>query len=882
MLGGQRAKSSDDHHRRGRRPNNVRTTLAHPATYISRMFSVVGSAIRFAIEAVASPSSSIGAKLVRVMVLTSGAALILASVTLITIDFFTTRDHMIRDLKTLSQVVIDNSAASLMFDNPTAARETLNALRVQPDIQIACLYSVDWALFAEYSAPQGTKERCSQTAPALGERSEDGIYTLTQAVVFDGEREGYFLVRLKLSELGSQFVASSLAVGLVALACLLIAFILAAVFQRRLTAPLLELVGLAKTVTLNNDYTVRATLQSDDEIGELMNAFNGMLTTVQSGSQALQEANSATELKNAELQKEMENRVSAEHERDHAIEGMSEGFALWSSDDCLVMCNSVFQEMFADVSDTLFEGTHFREFLRAAVNRDLYDTDGLSAEEFIELELKRHRNARKPFERCLGEDRWLRISKRRTETGGVVGIYTDVSEKRKTDNTIRELALSDPLTGLANRNRFHTNLAREVDVARKEDSKVALLIIDLDRFKPVNDEYGHATGDQILRLVAERLIHVTRSADTVARLGGDEFAIIMPDLDHDATAVELAHRVIDNVSRSFEVDGFAVRIGVSVGISVFPELATDVDELIRTADLAMYQAKAEGRETFRIYDEELHASLRAQTRIEEELRRAIDANELTLFYQPQLSLDHGRLIGVEALVRWRHPELGLLLPDKFMRVAETSGLILRIDEWVLREACRQNKRWQAAGLPAFPIAVNVSAHQFKSDNLVAVVADVLEETEIDPDCLEIEITEHMVMDDVEEATRRLSRLHDLGVRLAVDDFGTGYSSLSYLKKFPVWRLKIDRTFVRDIAVDTDDAAIVDAIIRLGRSLRLKVLAEGVETAEQVAALQRLGCKEAQGYLYSKPIPADALAEWVANHLIMRHRDEMREAVETLS
>ena len=769
-----------------------------------------------------------------------------------------------------------------MFDNPSAARETLNALRVQPDIQVACLYTSDRALFAEYAAPHIAGAQCSNTMSALGETFDDGFYTLAEQVEFDGELEGYFLIRLKLSALASHFIASSLAVGLVALACLLIAFILAAILQRKLTAPLLHLVDLAKTVTQRKDYTVRAEQRSDDEIGELIGAFNGMLTAVEAGNTALKEAGEATILKNAELQREMDYRRTAERERDHAIEGMSEGFALWGADDRLIMCNSVYRNMFAEASDSLFDGVHFRTFLKAALTGGLYDTGGLSVEEFIQSELERHHNPTKPFERCLGEDRWVRISKRKTETGGVVGIYTDVSEKRKAENTIRKLALSDPLTGVANRNRFQSNLAGELSEARRRGSKVALLLIDLDRFKPVNDEHGHAVGDKLLQLVAKRLINVTRGGDTVARLGGDEFAIICPNIDRDSMARELAQRIIDSVSGSFDVGGYPVRISASVGFSVFPEHATDVDDLIQTADVAMYQAKNEGSGTFRIYDEELHESLRAHTKLEEELQHAIDANELTLFYQPQLSLDNQSLIGVEALVRWRHPEHGLLAPDQFIRVAETSGLILGIDEWVLREACRQNKRWQAAGLPKFPIAVNVSAHQFKSDNLAKVVATVLEQTKIDPDCLEIEITEHMVMDDVDEASRRLSRLHNLGIRLAVDDFGTGYSSLSYLKKFPVSRLKIDRTFVRDIAVDADDAAIVDAVIRLGRSLRLKVLAEGVEHADQVAALRQLGCKEAQGFLYSKPLPADALAEWVGDHLIARHRTATPELEAALS
>jgi diguanylate cyclase (GGDEF)-like protein len=511
----------------------------------------------------------------------------------------------------------------------------------------------------------------------------------------------------------------------------------------------------------------------------------------------------------------------------------------------------------------LVPGVHFEDFLRAALERGVYDPGDQPVDEFIRERLEEHRNPEGAYERRVGDERWMRISKHRTESGGVVGIWTDITESKRAEETIRDLALNDPLTGLANRNGFHECLTDAIAAARHLDTRVALLFLDLDRFKRVNDETGHPGGDKLLKQAARRFTMLARETDTVARLGGDEFAIIMTGTASADTSSLLAKRIIDSLAQPFSVYGREVTSGTSIGISIYPDDDTEIDGLIRKADMALYQAKYLGRGTFQLYDEEMHSAVRRGRAIETELRTALARNEFVLHYQPQLDITGAKTTGAEALIRWQHPERGLLSPAEFIDVAETSGLIVEIGKWVLGEACAQSSRWSAAGLPALRIAVNISARQFKSDDLVETVRDVLDETGIEPSLLELEITESMVMHDVEQTTERLSQLTELGLEISIDDFGTGYSSLAYLKQFPVQRLKIDQSFVAKLDVESDDAAIVEAIIRLGHSLRLKVTAEGVETGQQLAMLRELGCNDVQGYFFSKPVTAVEFYDWMS-------------------
>ena len=441
-------------------------------------------------------------------------------------------------------------------------------------------------------------------------------------------------------------------------------------------------------------------------------------------------------------------------------------------------------------------------------------------------------------------------------------VVRDITERKKVDETIRRLALSDSLTGLANRNLFQRRLDDSIQVARRRGQLVAVMFLDLDKFKSINDTLGHPMGDKLLKVVGDRLGECCRAVDTVARLGGDEFAIILADVKDSEYVGIPAGRILRALADPIVVDGNEMITSTSIGISLYPQDATDPEELIRKADLALYEAKATGRGRFRLYDHKLEAQAHAQRILDHDLRLALVRDEFELHYQPQLDIRTGCIVGTEALIRWYHPERKLMSPAEFIPAAEVNGLIVPIGAWVIETACRQNKKWQDEGLPPVRIAVNISPRQFQSDDLVDTVRAALEESGLDPWWLELEITEGMVMDHADIVVGKLRQLRELGVELAIDDFGTGFSSLSYLKRFPVQRLKVDQSFVRDLINDPDDAAIAEAIIRMGHGLNLGVIAEGVETQEHVAWLLEQGCEQAQGYHFSLPLPADELSKWM--------------------
>jgi|APIni6443716594_1056825.scaffolds.fasta_scaffold03474_3 diguanylate cyclase (GGDEF)-like protein/PAS domain S-box-containing protein len=445
-----------------------------------------------------------------------------------------------------------------------------------------------------------------------------------------------------------------------------------------------------------------------------------------------------------------------------------------------------------------------------------------------------------------------------------VGTVQDVSEQKQAEQRVRELADFDPLTGLPNRRLLRDRCTQLLAAAERDGTEMALVFIDLDHFKRVNDSLGHSVGDDLLCAVAQRLSGTVRKVDTLARLGGDEFIIALPG-GHASAAADVASRLLDVCAAPFLVAGHELTVTPSLGISLYPVDGTDFEVLLRNADAAMYKAKEAGRNAFRFYSSEMNVATLKHLLMESGLRRGLGAHEFVLHYQPLVQVESGAIVGVEALIRWQNPELGLIGPDQFIHVAEDIGLIIPIGEWVLREACRQVRAWQDSGLPPLMVAVNVSPVQFRQAGFVETVAGVLASTELEARFLELELTERTVMHDAEQTLGTLRTLNRMGVELALDDFGTGYSSLAYLKRFPVGKLKIDRSFVRDLEGNSDDRAIASTILSMGHSLRLKVLAEGVETAEQYAILRDMGCELVQGYHFSRPLPADQFVAFLKQH-----------------
>ncbi len=434
------------------------------------------------------------------------------------------------------------------------------------------------------------------------------------------------------------------------------------------------------------------------------------------------------------------------------------------------------------------------------------------------------------------------------------GLEAQIEERRRADERVVYMAHHDALTGLPNRALLADRVGQAIARAHRSGGKLALLFLDLDRFKNVNDSLGHAVGDQLLTAVAARLTASRREVDTVARLGGDEFIISLPDIGGAAEAASVASRILADLAKPFTVAGHELHADASIGIVLYPGDGDTAEMLVRNADTAMYHAKESGRANYQFFGAQMTERVRRRLTTETNLRGALERGEFTLHYQPLVDLPSAGIIGAEALVRWPQPDRRLVSPSEFIPVAEDTGLIVALGEWVLREACTRAQAWQTQH-PGLRIAVNLSARQFRQRNLVEMIERVLNETRLAPGLLELELTEGMLMHHVQETVTILARLDEIGVRLAIDDFGTGYSSLSYLKRFPIHALKIDRSFVRDIGTDPNDAAIVTAIVAMARSLGLDVTAEGVETHEQAAFLRSLACDLAQGFYFGRPMPA---------------------------
>jgi diguanylate cyclase (GGDEF)-like protein len=445
-------------------------------------------------------------------------------------------------------------------------------------------------------------------------------------------------------------------------------------------------------------------------------------------------------------------------------------------------------------------------------------------------------------------------------------LAAEMEERKAAEKQVQFLAYYDPLTGLPNRTLLRDRMTIALASARRRGERVALLFLDLDNFKNINDSLGHTAGDFLLTEVAKRLKKWTREQDTVARLGGDEFIVVLTGVKESADVSITAERIVNEIAKGFVIRESQLTVTCSLGISLFPDHGSDVDALVKNADVAMYSAKENGRNGLQFFTQKMNAQVLEKSTLENRLRRAVENQELFLVYQPQVDFSTGAIVGVEALLRWQHPELGLVAPDRFIPVAENTGLIIPIGEWVMRTACAQACQWQKAGLPALTVAVNVSPVQFRQNTFPQLVKRVLCETGLSPQYLDLELTEGLIISSPEVVLSAFQELKDMGVKLSIDDFGTGYSNLGYLRRFPVHKLKIDRSFVRDLVSDPDDASITSTIISMARNLDLKVIAEGVENEGQMTFLRAHHCDEFQGFYFSKPL--------LANDFATRFRSEL--------
>ena len=459
---------------------------------------------------------------------------------------------------------------------------------------------------------------------------------------------------------------------------------------------------------------------------------------------------------------------------------------------------------------------------------------------------------------CNGTQKWALVNVRaaRNAAGDIIlheGTVEDITERKLAQQQVNYLAYYDALTGLPNRMLLQDRLSNALAAAGRVGGRAAVLFLDLDRFKIINDSLGHSFGDMLLQHVAKRLKNDIREEDTVSRVGGDEFLIVLASIENADEVHGIATRIVNSLTGEFNIQDRKLNVSCSLGISIFPEHGRDAETLIKNADAAMYCAKERGSNTLCFFTDEMNANVMERLTLENNLRTAIEKQELFLVYQPQVHIASGRIIGMEALLRWQSPELGLVMPDRFIRIAENCGLMTAIGEWVLRTSCIQVKQWQNEGLSVVPVAVNVSAVQFRQEGFRDLIKQVLSETGLDPALLELELTESVLLSNADVVFKVLQDLKEMGVKLAIDDFGTGYSSLSYLRQFPVSKIKIDRSFIRDVAVNADDASIATAIISMSKGLNLKVIAEGVDDIAQLSFLQQHDCDEYQGYYFARPL-----------------------------
>lgn len=615
-----------------------------------------------------------------------------------------------------------------------------------------------------------------------------------------------------------------------------------AVMARRIVKPLSRIAAAADNVAAGDLQYDASPDEGDGEVAHLSAAIHAMVNNL------TWEIN---ERKKAEVQLRLSATVFANN---------SEAIVITNAQNCIVRVNDAFMRISGYTEEEVL-GKNPRMFASGKMTVDFYknmwghflEHDGWSGEIW---------NKRKNGE-VFPE--WLILSLVRDEEGKIVNhiaIYSDITERKREEDRIQFLASHDVLTNLPNRSLLSDRLAQALAFAERNQNKVGVMFIDLDHFKNINDSLGHDVGDALLKQVSERISQCLRRTDTIARLGGDEFVAVLPEIASENEVAYVAEKILESFAGKFVVDGHQLSVTPSVGMSIYPEDGVDVTTLLRNADMAMYRAKDVGRNTLQFYRAEMTQSINERLQLEMALRQSISNKELYLVYQPQINIASGDMVGMEALLRWQHPVLGSVSPVRFIPVAEESGLILEMGEWVLREVCLQGRIWQAQGYKLVPIAVNVSGVQFKRGNIVERVRAILNETKYAPALIELEITESVLMDLGDSSLEVMSELKALGVHLALDDFGTGYSSLSRLKTFPLDYLKIDQSFVRDISTDPDDAAIVRAVLSMSHEMGISVIAEGVETKEQLAFLTELQCKEYQGYLFSRPVLPDAIEQYL--------------------
>jgi len=786
---------------------------------------------------------SIRLSLTLLILTASVLAVILASVGFAIYDSHSYRVSAVRELTALADTLGANTAASLVFNDQDTANTMLGALATEPHLLAARLYDTQGQVFAEYRSPNAPRSLVFPVWHNDGSFFDHEALVLFRGVQMNGERAGSIALVFDLSESRSRHLQYSKIALLVILLSVLATLIIASRMANSIGSPLVQLSVIARRISTEKDYSIRAEIPCGGETGILVDSFNEMLTQIESSEQALNDA-----LKDLQ---ESEERYAL------AAQGANDGLWDWNLVTGEIYFSPRWNHMLGyeenehwSTPEEWFNQVHPDDRQRV---RD--EVKAHCANKTAEL-VSEYRMQHKSGGYIWTLSRGIAIRDASGAAIRIAGSQTDITEGKT----------ADPLTRLPNRLYFMDRLESAIETARLQQTQFVVLFVDLDRFKMVNDSLGHAAGDELLIDVARRLRSATRQSarhgssvqSVVARIGGDEFALLLSHIQDEKDAANIATRILDRLAEPFLIEGRSMFISASIGIADGTTGQTPED-LLNNADTAMYRAKTNGKARFEFFNDRMREQAISRFETETSLRRAIDDHQFVLYYQPIVSMANLRICGFEALVRWNHPERGLIFPDEFIPIAEQSDLIIHMGQWTLREACCQMADWNRrfATDPPLAISVNVSARQFNDSRLIEAVEVALAESKLNPASLALEMTESSIMGDVEQTLAILDRLKKMNIQLEIDDFGTGYSSLSYLQQLPFHILKIDRSFISNLNVGTGSLDIVKAILQMAHSFRMEVIAEGVETQEQLNCLRELGCDYLQGYLFSRPVDANA-------------------------
>jgi diguanylate cyclase (GGDEF)-like protein/PAS domain S-box-containing protein len=793
---------------------------------------------------------SLRKKLVVVIMAATLPALLLGGSVVVTYQVAFARRAMAEQLDTLAQIVGSNCTAALSFDKSGTAEEILAALRSEPDVVAAAVYRQDGRQFASFARP-GIPMGIPTSAPATGTDFGPRRLSVSRSITLGGEALGTISLWASYERVELQLRSFLRMSAIVTTLALLAALFLAVRLQRLISEPVNRLVRTADSITERQDYSLRAERTGRDEVGRLVDSFNRMVAEIEQGAAALRHS-----------------------EERYALAAQAANDGLWAWDF---------------VTERLFLSPRWKEILGNGLDElpdvveswfsRIHPEDVTQVQRQLDLHLEGRTSCFECEHRILhrdGEYRWvlnrgLAVFDNNKRAVRMAGSMADITDRKQAEEKLVHDALHDALSGLPNRVLFRDRLEHVLGRDRRGMAcAFAVLYLDLDRFKIINDSLGHDAGDRLLSEIGRRLAEIVRPGDTAARLGGDEFAVLLEDLDCRASAIGIARRIIEGLTRSVTIGGEAVHTRPSIGIAFADAGASKAEELIRSADLAMYAAKRRGTGV-EVYDRGMHAEVVGKMRVEAELHTAVERHQLFLCYQPIFSLRSGRLAGLEALMRWRHPERGVVSPAEFIPALEETRLIVPVTHWLIEEVLRHMQEWgrPRAGTKPLFVTINVSAVSFLHSNLVDDIKGALGRAQLGPGSLGIELTESALMDDPAVAERQLAALRGMGVYTIIDDFGTGYSSLAYLSRLPFDKIKIDRSFVAGMGGPQDSLGIVRAIVALAHDLNKELVAEGVETQVQLHTLTALGCEFGQGFLLGRPVVEAQARELVAPHLAHR-------------